>query len=202
VSAIPARSILTPVRAVPVFAPNPLRTARLLIRPLRESDREAFMSAVAPMRAELAATMSLLRLEEPLDAFFERQISLLRRTDDQSAGWRRIAFDDAGAVVGGFNLFGITRGLTFEAEANWWITPDKRGQGLATEGVRAMLDAAFADLPVGLGLHAVHASIDPANTPSIRLAQRIGMRCEGGSRRVSILLGDRWVMHETWTIRS
>ena len=52
-------------------------------------------------------------------------------------------------------------------------------QGLATEGVIAMLDLAFAPEPAGLGLHRVQANIIPHNAPSLRVAEKAGFRREG-----------------------
>jgi RimJ/RimL family protein N-acetyltransferase len=59
-------------------------------------------------------------------------------------------------------------------EIGWVLNPEVSGQGIATEGARAILQLAFD----GLGLHRVIARIDAENEPSRRLATRLGMRQE------------------------
>jgi [ribosomal protein S5]-alanine N-acetyltransferase len=55
------------------------------------------------------------------------------------------------------------------------INPARHRQGIATEAVSAMLDFCFG----GLGLHRAEAFIDPDNTPSRTLVEKLGFRCEG-----------------------
>ena len=49
------------------------------------------------------------------------------------------------------------------------------GRGLATEAATAMLDLGFGRL----GLHRIEATIEPDNTASVRVAEKLGMRLEG-----------------------
>jgi RimJ/RimL family protein N-acetyltransferase len=57
------------------------------------------------------------------------------------------------------------------AEIGWWITADRRGEGLATAAVR--LVAAWA-LGPPCDLVRVWARIDPANLASSLVAERVG----------------------------
>jgi ribosomal-protein-alanine N-acetyltransferase len=61
-------------------------------------------------------------------------------------------------------------------EIGYILAPAKQGRGLMTEAVTALLDYCFEKLQV----HRVQALIHPDNTASIRLAERVGFRCEGG----------------------
>ena len=61
--------------------------------------------------------------------------------------------------------------LAHEVEIGWRLHPDAWGHGYATEAGHAALDAARAEL----ALTRVIAVIDPANTPSIAVATRLGM---------------------------
>ncbi len=101
----------------------------------------------------------------------------------EGTAWRRAAFletgPDAGRFVGMFNLIKIERGLEWTAEANWWVDADLAGQGLATEGVQAMIDFALAEHPAGLGLHRVRAQICRDNLASVRIAQKCGLTRNG-----------------------
>lgn len=70
------------------------------------------------------------------------------------------------------------------AEIGYIARPDCQGRGLAGEAVGAVVDHAFA----GRGLRRVYADIDPDNTASIRLVERLGFRQEGRLR-------DAWETH-------
>lgn len=69
------------------------------------------------------------------------------------------------------------------------------GRGLMTEGLRAVLDAAFGDL----ALHRVEANIQPTNHASVDLVRRLGFEREGFSRRYLYVDGD-WRDHERWAL--
>ena len=59
-------------------------------------------------------------------------------------------------------------------EVGWRLHPSAWGNGYATEGARAALTTAWSEL----GLDRVISLIDPANAPSIAVAERLGMTCE------------------------
>lgn len=62
-----------------------------------------------------------------------------------------------------------------QAEIGMTLAPEFQGQGYATEAFRALLTYLFGTL----GKHRIFGSIDPANTASIALVRRVGMRQEG-----------------------
>jgi RimJ/RimL family protein N-acetyltransferase len=67
---------------------------------------------------------------------------------------------------------GLKRWPQFEeTEVGWALRPEARGRGIATEGAAATLEWAAErfDLPY------VTAMIQPANAPSIAVAERLGM---------------------------
>lgn len=61
-------------------------------------------------------------------------------------------------------------------EIGWRLTPAAWGRGYATEAARAALEFAFTRL----GLHEVVAITVPANEPSRRVMQRLGMVRDAG----------------------
>jgi [ribosomal protein S5]-alanine N-acetyltransferase len=67
------------------------------------------------------------------------------------------------------------------------INPAHHRQGIATEAVSAMLDYCFGEL----GLHRVQALIQPDNSASRALAEKLGFRCEGVLRD-HLRVGDTW----------
>lgn len=62
------------------------------------------------------------------------------------------------------------------ARADW-------GQGYATEAARTLVEFAFTRL----GLHRLYAECRPENVASVRVMEKLGMRCEG------ILRGNRYL---------
>ena len=59
-------------------------------------------------------------------------------------------------------------------EIGWRLHPAAWGLGYATEGARAALDEAFATL----GLPEVYCVIEPGNTASVRVAERLELRLD------------------------
>jgi RimJ/RimL family protein N-acetyltransferase len=74
-----------------------------------------------------------------------------------------------------------------ETEAGWLLRRDAWGHGYATEAARACVDWGFATLPVPY----VTAMIQPENTRSIQVAQRLGFE----PVREDVLLGEPVVVH-------
>lgn len=185
-------------RPLEVIGPD-LRTPRLLLRPLQPGDRDEFIRVVRDSRDHLA-DFSPLHMPGETDAdLFERQLRLTLDGERSMSAWRRVALDPAGAIVGAVNLNSIRRGLSFEADANWWIAADATGRGYATESLAALLAHAFADMPAGLGLHRVLAGIQPQNTASRRLAERLGFR-RLGPERSYLQAGGKWDLHEMYEV--
>jgi RimJ/RimL family protein N-acetyltransferase len=97
-----------------------------------------------------------------------------------AAHWERHGFGlwgatvmETGEIIG---FVGLSHPLWFpdlasEVEVGWRLHPDAWGMGYATEGGRAALESAWCDL----GLERVIAVIDPANAPSVAVAERLGM---------------------------
>ncbi len=65
-----------------------------------------------------------------------------------------------------------------EVEIGWVVDPARRGEGIATEAARA----AVGDLFDRAGVDHVVACIDPHNAPSVRVAEKLGLRRRGAGR--------------------
>ena len=65
------------------------------------------------------------------------------------------------------------------AELSYAVRPDLRGQGLATEAVRAVVDRVFLDTQLGR----VWGRVDPPNVASVRVLEKLGMQREAVMRR-------------------
>lgn len=93
-----------------------------------------------------------------------------------------IADRDDDRVIGGVTLFAIDRAQG-RAEIGYSLRSDQWGRGLAREALRLALAHAFDTL----GLRRVEADIDPRNTRSCGLAERMGFVREG-------VLRERWLV--------
>jgi ribosomal-protein-alanine N-acetyltransferase len=182
----------TPTR---VLAPQLVRTTRMTLRPLLGIDREPFLALVNASREHLERWVPLHDENESDDAYFDRQLRLCTEGDLSGSAWRRIGVVDDGRIAGMFNLNAISRGLSWEADAAWWLGAAFTGLGLATEGVRAMLGHALTPAPDGLGLFGVHCGIAPGNAASERVAERCGF-IHQPERHSYLKVGGSWVYHE------
>lgn len=171
----------------------------MVLRRLREADREQYIAAVRDSREQLDRWMPLHEPRESDDALFDRQLRLAEEGDEAGTAWRRIAVLEGGRIAGGFNVNRISRGLTHEGDANWWVAAPLAGRGLATEAVQAMADHALADLPGGLGLHRLTCGIRPGHAASARVARRVGFLRQEHVQEHLRLAAD-WVRHEVWVL--
>lgn len=91
-------------------------------------------------------------------------------------GWRQVGLRlrDSDRLVGDLGVCVQDR----QAEFGITLAPEFQGRGLAQEALRALLAHLFGTL----GLHRVHASVDPRNHPSVALLERLGMRREAWFR--------------------
>lgn len=148
-----------------------LETPRLRLRPLELRDFDAY--------AELAAN--------------EKAARFLGGPQPRSVAWRGFMTMAGAWYLQGFSMFSVIvkdTGLWIGrigpwmpegwpgTEVGWGIAPSHWGRGYATEAAAASIDWAFEEL----GWDEVIHSIDPQNTPSIALAERLGSRHRGAGR--------------------
>ena len=188
---------MVPVPALDVSDRSVLRTARLVLRPLIDTDRRAFVELVRRSRAQLDRWSALHRPGESEDELFDRQLELTRSGERRSTSVRRAVLLADGTLVGACNLNSISRGLQFESDCNWWIGTEFCGRGYASEALRALADYAVRDLPDGLGLHRVFAGIRPDNAPSIAVATRCGFVRQQQVKSY-LNVGGAWELHDMY----
>jgi len=166
---------------------RPLRTPRLLLR------------AAAPEDAD--ATWEYRRLEAVGEWLHEIPSDLepyrVRFTEPDGLASMIVA-EHQGRIVGDFMLRVVDcwaqadtalQDRPREAQVGWVLDPSWWGQGLATEGVRALLEEGFTQL----GLHRVTARCFLANEASWRLMERVGMRREQHAVRDSLHRSRGWL---------
>jgi RimJ/RimL family protein N-acetyltransferase len=158
---------------MPLRPTYPVQTDRLQLRPLRESDLSALLSYHSSPAVHKYLPMA------PMDSE-----TLLARLKD--GPWSGSTLEKEGdALVLGVVLT-ATPQLVGEVMLRWLsekdrcgelgyvFHPDHGGRGYATESAQAVLRLAFDELD----LHRVIARINALNTPSVQLAERLGMRKE------------------------
>ena len=185
-----------------------LRTERLLLAPVAESDLEELFAlhanplAFADDLTEPLTDREQMRwvLQQWIQAWKQHGIGYLTvRADTAGSAWARTAAEDtvAGALTVRDPLLGVV-GLTplaLEGEqvlsAYWRLDPAVTGRGIATEAVRAVL----ADPRLGARDQKVIAVTAAGNRPSLALAARLGfLRSEQeapGGRMGDVLLVQR-----------
>lgn len=99
-----------------------------------------------------------------------------------------------GLLVGGV-LFRVFDARQRTCEAGCWVEPDAAGRGLVTRAVRIIVDWAVRER----GVERVEWLVSAENTPSIRVAQRLGMRRDGVLRSQFLYRGVRQDT-EVWSV--
>ena len=113
--------------------------------------------------------------EPPTDSVDEARQKLRAYPDFETVGFGRW-----GCVLGAEDrLIGMC-GLKYlsdldEVDIGYRFLPAYWGNGYATEAARASIDYGFNSI----GLEQIIGLVMPENTPSIRVLERIGMRCDG-----------------------
>ena len=145
-----------------------VETPRLTVRAWQAADRPAFERMVADVAMMRHLTDGKPWPAADVDEFFERQ---RRHLDGHGVCMGALCRRDDDEVVG---VAGI-QPLAFDGayELGWWTWREYWGLGYAPEAGHALVECARS-----LGLDRVYAVIHPANAPSIRVAEKLGMRFE------------------------
>ena len=145
-----------------------LETDRLILRPPEERDLDGF--------AELMAD--------------EEAARFVGGVQGRAGAWRGMAAMAGSWALRGYGMFSVVEKASGRwvgrlgpwqpvgwpgAEVGWGLVPGAWGRGYATEGAAAAIDWAFD----ALGWDDVIHCIAPANTPSARVAGRLGSARRG-----------------------
>ena len=150
----------------------PVRTERLLLRPLTAGDAQALLayrSLPEVCRYVPFAPMDRKEIAERLATRWAATII----TDEGQGLTLGVEHAETGDLVGDVMLHWSSR-EHLGGEVGWVFHPAHAGHGYATEAARAMLRLGFEEL----GLHRIIARVDERNEASARVARRLGMRQE------------------------
>lgn len=162
---------------------NQLETERLILRPFREGDFDAFHDMCADPEV-----MRYISFDGKPFNRFQTWIYLAQILGHcQLRGYGMWAVEDRseGQLVGRIGFMNPEGWPGFELQ--WMLGRPFWGQGFATEGAKAALEHAFLELEQEHVISMIHAK----NTRSIRLAERLGESLEGKTK----LLGYRLLVY-------
>jgi RimJ/RimL family protein N-acetyltransferase len=146
-----------------------IETERLLLRDWRADDAEPF----AALNADPEVTRFLRGPVTRADS--DELLARIRaHFDVHGFGLYAVEVKSSGAFAGfvGLAVPSFLPEVLPAVEVGWRLAREHWGNGYATEGARATLAHGFGEL----GLRQVISIIDPANTASVRVAERLGMR--------------------------
>jgi RimJ/RimL family protein N-acetyltransferase len=142
-----------------------LRTERLIVRPVTETDRARFVDLFSDAEF-MAFSASGPLASEPAELRFDHMVTLGREVPFAK---QAVIESSTGSTVGyaGVDVFEF-RGVE-RLEFGYRLVPEARGRGYATEATEALLDVARATFRGEL-----LAFIDPQNQASRRVLDKLG----------------------------
>jgi RimJ/RimL family protein N-acetyltransferase len=150
----------------------PILTDRLLLRPFRDDDLDAFH---AIQRRDDVVRYLYWEPKSRDESNEMLQRRMLQVAIDKEGDGLHLAAElrGTGEMIGHFSLF-LASQEHRHGEVGFVMHPDHHGHGYATEGARVMLRLGFEEL----GLHRIVGRCDARNESSWRLMERLGMRRE------------------------
>jgi RimJ/RimL family protein N-acetyltransferase len=146
----------------------PIVTERLILRTWRPEDRAPF--AVMNADPEVMRHFPELLSEEESNAAVDR---FERYFAESGITFFAVEEKSSGRLVGTIGMRHVRDNIPIApaVEIGWRLDKEVWNKGYATEGARAVLQAAFVDL----AFPRVVAFTTPANTPSRRVMEKIGL---------------------------
>ena len=166
-----------------------IETERLILRRMRDEDLADFLEG----ESQPGHTQYLSR--EPYTEEEARKLhrhlpgSAPRRRGRPTCTWR-VEHKATGRVIG-TTCIKVTSRAHGQGDMGWFLHAGCRGQGLATEASRAMLEFAFTTLD----LHRITAHCDGKNSRSRLMAERLGMLREAFFRETVFFDGEWHSQH-------
>ena len=146
----------------------PIKTERLLLRPLIQADAKEFFSYRSLPEVGLFQSWQPATMKEVQAFLLENESASFGTLD----AWYQLAIClPDGLLIGDIGLHTMAHD---QLELGYTLSPMFQGMGYATEAVRAIVHEAFTRW----NTHRIIASVDPDNHASIRLLERLGFRKE------------------------
>ncbi len=149
--------------------PPVLKSERLTIKSLSPSDAEAFFIYRSDPEVARFQGFSPEKEEEA-----RRFIADNTACFNQEENWFQMGIYREEELIGDIGIHFIGPENS-QCEIGYTLAGSAQGKGYATEAVTEVLTFLFTQL----NKHRITAGLDPRNTSSIKLLERIGFRCEG-----------------------
>jgi RimJ/RimL family protein N-acetyltransferase len=193
----PPKIIAPPARwRKPTPLPLPIETRRLLIRAQRTEDAHACFKVVDRHREALSEWLAWPRSDHTDEARSRATLARFEAEAHNPDGRCVMMFifeRDTGALLGGIGLNDFDH-AAHATTLGYWVSPERRGEGLCTEACAAVISSAFTpQARGGWGLRRISLTCDERNTASRRIPEKLGMRLEARRREdVWADRGDGW----------
>ena len=160
-----------------------LRTGRLDLRPLAPADAPFLFALKSdPVVQRYGSHAPWTEMQLAVDYIERDRRDIAEGRHVQFAIVRR----EDGAAIGTCTLYQLDAQCR-RADVGYALLPSAWGRGFANEAVSVLLDWGFDSLD----LNRVEADIDPRNTPSARVLERLGFTREGHLRERWIVAGEK-----------
>ncbi len=178
-------TLVVPMPALAELERAPLETERLLLVPLTLSLAHEMFDAVDSSREHINRWQNFSHWRQLEHARRAIEVSLTQWQSGTDARFAMVRRSD-GRFLGGVGIEDA-KGAHRCANLAYWIRADAANQGYTTEAARTVVRWGFERV----GLHRMQAVIATGNTPSVRVAVRLGFRREG-TMRAAERVGECW----------
>lgn len=177
---------------------QPLQTERLVIRELTLQDAQSCFEILSDERVTyMNAAVELITTNEQAIDFIK---STHKKYEQGQLEWLAVEEKASQKMIGmvGFDEY---KPRFFRAAIGYVFAYDCWGKGYATEASEALIDFGFTKMNVNRWV----ATVDPENLRSIRVIEKLGMKCEGylrqnvfhnkkfSDRKIYSILRDEWM---------
>ena len=164
---------------MPAFDQLILKTDRLILRPLQESDSGALMEIYSDPKVMRYWSTTPWESIEQAHEMIAREVKGMAAGEQLTLGLERT---HDGALIGTCTLFAISAQCR-RAEVGYAMAQHAWGKAFMDEALRALLNYGFTELK----LNRIEADIDPRNEASKKTLERLGFSREG-------YLRERWIV--------
>ena len=173
---------------------HPIRTPRLLLRPLDEQDAAEFHQAVEESADTLTPWLPWVAFQRDLQAA-RKLVRASARDWDRNLAYRLAIFPNAGGRLLGVVGLEVIRVMHARAEMGYWLRKDAQGHGFMTEAAHELLSVAFDQWE----FHRIGVAAATSNHQSLAVIARLGFRFEGIAREAEFCAG-RWLDHAKFAL--
>ncbi|WP_241195371.1 GNAT family N-acetyltransferase [Pseudomonas orientalis] len=160
---------------------------RIKLRKVRPEDVGSVYAGLSDPRvvAQYGVSYTSLAATDEQMRWFEQIVS------QETGRWWAIVLKTDDSMIGACGLNDWCHKHR-KAEIGYWLMPEHWRKGLLTEALPAVIRYGLRDM----GLHRIHADVEPDNKPSCALLTKFGFHLEGTLRDVELKDGKFLSLHQ------